>query len=292
MQAMPTASVIRRKTASVARYGRAAAGTFWYVVVLGVLAFELLPIAWVLLTSIKPEREFFVYPPSLMFEPTLANFASAGSQPSFVRALVNTAVVAVVTTSIAVLLGILMAYALARFRFPGADVLLIAVIATRMVPRATMLVPFFVMMGNLQLTNTVAALVLAYSSFSLPFAVWMMYGFYLEFPVDLEDAARVDGCSRLQALWHISLPLVAPGVAATAILTFIYAWNEFVLAVVLAGGPARTLPVYIASFVTERETVWGDLFAVSSIAILPVFVLALLVQKHLVRGLTAGAVKG
>lgn len=289
------ASVTSHRPSALAgrvRFRLATGDAFWHLVILAILAFELLPIGWVILTSVKPEREFFAYPPSILFQPTLANFGSVLTQAAFLKALLNTVIVSVVTTMLAVLLGVLMSYALARFRFRGADLILIAVIATRMVPRATMLVPFFVMMRALQLTNTLPALVLAYSSFALPFAVWMMYGFFLEFPSELEDAARVDGCSRLQALWHISLPLVAPGVAATAILTYIYAWNEFVLALILAGGQARTLPVYIATFVTERETVWGDLFASSSIAILPVFVLAMLVQKHLVRGLTAGAVKG
>jgi multiple sugar transport system permease protein len=161
-----------------------------------------------------------------------------------------------------------------------------------MVPRITLVLPFYVIFTQLHLINTRAALIVSYTTFALPFGIWMMIGFLQDLPIDLEEAAAVDGCNRWQILRHIVVPLAAPGIATTAIFAFLLGWNEFLLALILAGPDSRTLPVMVAGFETDRGILWGQFSAAAIAIMLPVVVVALILQRHIVRGLTLGAVKG
>ena len=256
----------------------------------------LLPVYWMLTISLKSEVDQFSVPPKwLAFEPTLAHYRDAFVERSFGQYLVTSAIVAVLSTACALLLGTLAAYGLARFRLPRRLNTRVAlwILSTRMFPPIVTAVPLFLLMSELQLLDTVAALVIVYTAFNLPFVVWMMRGFFQEIPRELEEAARVDGDTRLGALRRVILPLVAPGLAATAVFCLIISWNEFLFALTLTQTDnAMTLPVGIAGRVTQYEIEWGVMSAAGVVAMIPILVFALAVQRYLVRGLSLGAVKG
>ena len=256
----------------------------------------LAPVYWMLTISLKSEVDQFATPPRwLSFTPTLAHYRDAFLTRSFGQYLITSLIVAVISTLCALLFGTLAAYALARFRLPRKldAKLALWILSTRMFPPIVTAVPLYLMMRDLRLLDTKASLVIVYTAFNLPFVVWMMRGFFLEVPRELEEAARVDGDSRLGALWRVVLPLVAPGLAATAVFCLIISWNEFLFALVLTQtDAAMTLPVGIAGRVTQYEIKWGVMSAAGVVAMLPILVFALAVQRYLVRGLSLGAVKG
>ena len=255
-----------------------------------------LPVYWMLTISLKTEIDQFADPPKwLSFSPTLEHFTDAFVNRSFGQYLLTSAVVAVVSTLCALFIGTLAAYSLARFRLPYNldSKLSLWILSTRMFPAIVTAVPLFLMMRDLRLLNTRLSLIIVYTAFNLPFVVWMMRGFFAELPRDLEEAALIDGDSRIGALFRIVLPLVAPGLAATAVFCLIVSWNEFLFALVLTQtDAAMTLPVGIAGRVTQYEIKWGVMSAAGTVAIVPILVFALAVQKYLVRGLSLGAVKG
>jgi multiple sugar transport system permease protein len=260
------------------------------------VAAALVPVYWMITISLKSEVDQFAVPPRwVLFEPTLAHYRDAFVARSFGRYLFNSVVVAVISTAFAMVLGTLAAYALTRAEFPRrrAERLSLWILSTRMFPPIVTVVPLFLLMRDLRLLNTLVALVIVHTAFNLPFVVWMMRGFFREVPRDLEEAARIDGDSRLGALRRVVLPLVAPGLAATAIFCLIVSWNEFLFALTLAQTDvAMTLPVGIAGRVTQYEIKWGVMSAAGVVAMLPILVFALAVQRYLVRGLSLGAVKG
>jgi multiple sugar transport system permease protein len=267
-----------------------------YLVLFFALLVAIAPIYWMLTISLKTEADQFASPPHwISFAPTLAHYYDAFVERSFGQYLVTSALVAVLSTAAALVIGTLAAYALARFRLPF-DLdkkLSLWILSTRMFPAIVTAIPLFLMMRDLQLLNTRLSLVIVYTGFNLPFVVWMMRGFFAELPRDLEEAAMVDGDSRLGALRRVELPLVAPGLAATAVFCLIVSWNEFLFALVLTQtDAAMTLPVGIAGRVTQYEIKWGVMSAAGAVAIVPILVFALAVQKYLVRGLSLGAVKG
>jgi multiple sugar transport system permease protein len=271
-------------------------GFLKYVAVGVALAAALAPVYWMITISLKSEVDHFATPPPWFnFTPTLEHYCEAFVTRSFGQYLITSAVVAVISTLCALVLGTLAAYALARFRLPY-DLdrkLSLWILSTRMFPAIVTAVPLFLMMRDLRLLNTKAALIVVYTAFNLPFVVWMMRGFFDEVPRDLEEAALVDGDSRLGALVRVVLPLVAPGLAATAVFCLIVSWNEFLFALVLTQTDASmTLPVGIAGRVTQYEIKWGVMSAAGAVAIVPILVFAMAMQKYLVRGLSLGAVKG
>lgn len=280
-----------RRLAAI-NWGELAWEVLKYSLVVLVLIALLTPIYWIFASSLKLERDFFVSPPAFLFEPTLVNYERSLSDLQFLTYLSNSLMVSGATTLTVLVIGSLAAHALARYEFPAAKWIAIAILSARLVPGATMIMPYYVLFRWYGLVNTVPGLVLAYVGFSLPFACWLLYGFFLEIPSDVEDSARIDGCNDFDVFWRIVLPLTRPGLAATAILVFLNTWNEFLFALVLAGRDTRTLPVYLATFISERTVFWGSLFAVASVMVVPCLILVLLVQRSLVRGLTAGAVKG
>jgi len=281
-----------------------------YVILSIWMVFTLFPVAWLLMSSVKEPQDVFAMPPQWIFTPTLHNYevvlgltipteletvteASAGTGMSpFPRFLFNTVVVAVGTTVLALALGSTAAYALTLFYPRQRNGLLIGVMITRLVPPVVLIIPIYVIWRNFELLDTHAGLILAYLTFALPFVIWMMRGFLLDIPVELEEAAMIDGASRLQALMRVVLPLAAPGLAATAIFVILLAWNDFFFALILTSGNARTVTPYIGGFITDKAVLWGRLYASSAIIMLPVLVFGLAVQKQLAHGLTGGAVKG
>ena len=265
------------------------------VITIALLA-TLAPVYWMITISFKREVDQFALPPKwFVFAPTLEHYADAFINRSFGQYLFNSLFVAVASTICALVIGTLAAYAVARFRLPwNLDrKLALWILSTRMFPAIVTAVPLFLIMRALWLVNTRVSLIIVYTALNLPFVVWMMRGFFAEVPRDLEEAAMVDGDSRMGAFWRVVLPLVAPGLAATAVFCLIVSWNEFLFALVLTQtDDAMTLPVGIAGRVTQYGIKWGAMSAAAVVAMLPILVFALSVQRYLVRGLSLGAVKG
>lgn len=268
----------------------------YFLFLAAALAVALVPVYWLAGIALKREVDQFAVPPVwFAFTPTLAHYREIFFARPFATYLWNSTVVAAVSTLLALALGTPAAYALARFRFPYRleERLSFWILSTRMFPTIVSVVPLFLLMHRLELLNSRAALILIYTSFNLPLVVWMMRGFLAEVPPELEEAAMVDGHSRLGALLRVVLPLAAPGLAATAVFCLIFAWNEFLFALVLTQTDASmTLPVGIAGQVTQYEIKWGAMSAAGVLAMVPVLAFACLAQRYLVRGLSLGAVKG
>lgn len=267
-----------------------------YALLIFALLLALAPVYWLITISFKHEVDQFAVPPKWFhFSPTLEHYADAFLARSFGQYLLNSLLIAVASTACALLIGTLAAYAFARFQLPANlnQKLALWILSTRMFPAIVTAVPLFLIMRDFGLVNTRASLVIVYTAFNLPFVVWMMRGFFAEVPPDLEEAAMIDGDSRLGALWRVVLPLVAPGLAATAVFCLIVSWNEFLFALVLTQtDDAMTLPVGIAGRVTQYGIKWGAMSAAAVVAIIPILAFAMSVQRYLVRGLSLGAVKG
>jgi multiple sugar transport system permease protein len=263
-----------------------------YLVVIITVILSIAPILYLFITSFKPAELTFALPPVWIFTPTLKNYTDVIVGGDFIKYFINSLVVAISATFIALVLGSFAAYGFARFRFHGHFWLRMSVLIPQMLPPITIIVPLYVLFNGLKLIDTQIALIISYLTFTIPLAIWLMIGFFEDVPVDLEESAMIDGCSRFEALFRIILPLVAPGLAATAILGFLYCWNEFLYAVILTGRDARTLPVTITSFMTNKAILWGRITASGSLVLIPVLIFALIAQRYLIRGLSKGAVKG
>lgn len=264
-----------------ARYGTA----------LTVLVLVLLPFVWLLVTSFKPNSIIFAIPPVLVFEPTLQNYVDLWDgifPPSFL----NSAVVAVSTTVLSVLIGVPGAYALSRASFKHKEQMSLWILASRMAPPIAFTIPYFLAYRHAGLLDTRTGLVIIYLTFNLSLVVWMMRSFFDALPPALEEAAWIDGASMFQAFFKIVLPLAAPGLAATAILCFIYAWNDFFFALILTRTHAMTATVAIVNFMNLEGWEWGKIAAGGTLVMLPVLVFSFLVRRYLVAGLAAGAIKG
>jgi ABC-type glycerol-3-phosphate transport system permease component len=269
-------------------YSRAAL----YTTMLLVVVVALLPFVWAFLTSLKPERQIFAFPPRLLPEPaTLYNYGRAVDH-GLLLALFNSSVISLATVGLVLTAGALAAYPLARMRFRGSQVVLFLIIAPLMIPGLVNLVPTYIMMAKLGLLDSYQGLILIYWVHSLPLAIWILRGFFQTIPRELEDAAAVDGASRLQSLWSIVLPLSQPALAAVALLVFLNAWNEFVIASIMTSSALmRTAQVFLYLNMTDVGVNWGEMMA-SALAInLPVLGLFLLLQRRFIAGLTAGALR-
>ncbi|GAK57167.1 putative transmembrane component of ABC transporter [Candidatus Vecturithrix granuli] len=251
----------------------------------------LLPPILLLLTSIKTELDALSFPPKWIFQPTLKNYIEIVDTSPLVAYGVNSLIVASLNTAACLIIGSLAAYGLARFRFRGSDDLAFWFLSVRMMPPVAGIIPIYIIMKNLRLLDTVWCLIIAYLTFNLPFVIWMLKGFFEEIPREVEESALIDGCSEFGVYSKIALPLIAPGLAATAILAFIFSWNEFLFALILTGTRAVTLPVGIIGFMKETGINWGYMTAGGVLALIPVILFVMFVQKHLVKGLTLGAIK-
>jgi ABC-type glycerol-3-phosphate transport system permease component len=265
-----------------------------YVCALGISAFALFPIYYVVITSLKTRSEIYTRTPDLWpNHPQWQQYTRVFGEGHVGRALVNSLIIAVPTTLICVLVAGMAAYALARLEIPFKRTLLMLILTTQMFPLVVLIIPLFVLMRNANLIGTYEGLVIAYLAFTVPLAIWIMRGFIVTIPEELEHAAMTDGATRVGAMFRVILPIAGPGLVATAALSFIAAWNEFMLALTFMNSEERkTLPLVLQSFVGRGDTDWGAVMATSVIYTLPVAIFFLLLRKRLMLGMTAGAVKG
>jgi multiple sugar transport system permease protein len=291
MTTMTESAVTQRKGAGGWRW----AGRIFLTLLLG---FTVMPMFWMVITSLKTGFAAMQYPPQWWpSEPTLENYwrlldpnSSVGND--FLHYFWNSLWVSTVTTALAVAVAVPAAYAFSRFRFPGRNFLFFAVLLRNMFPAVVFLVPLFILMKALGLVNTHGSLILTYLTFGLPLAIWLLKGFYDNIPIQLEQAARIDGATRFQAFLLIVMPLSTPGIIATSIYSFIGAWNEYIYAYTfLTRHDQMTLPVGIQRFFSENATDWPGLMAATFLMSIPVVVLFLVLQRYFVRALTEGAVK-
>ncbi len=260
--------------------------------VVAALAVYAIPFFWQLLTSLKPEAELMVLPPLLPSRLTWDHYRVVLEQSVMLRALVNSLGVGAITTLLALVLGLFGAYGIARYPLPGKGLLLLLIIGGTAFPQIATVSPLYLLMRALELRDTWLALILANASFALPLVIWLLTGFLQEIPVQLEEAAAVDGAGRARAFRWIVLPLLAPGLASAALLTFLFSWNEFLFAYTFTATEAsRTVPVALALFPGVFEVPWGDIAAASILASVPPVALVVGLQRYLVRGLLSGAVR-
>jgi multiple sugar transport system permease protein len=261
----------------------------FYAIGIVTMGLFLFPIYWMILSSFKPALASSAFPPVFTFSPTLDNYIAVFAQNDFLRFLWNSLVIGVGSTVIGLVLGLPAAYAIVRFHHRRTAFL---VLVARIAPGISYLVPWFILFSQLDLVGTFTALILAHLTVSLPLIIWIMLGFIEDVPIELEEAALIDGCSRAGVFWRVMLPLIKPGIATAAILSFIMSWNNFLYSVVLADNDTQTLPVAVYSFLSFGSFDWGGLTAAATLISLPVMLLVLVIQRHIVRGLAAGAVKG
>jgi multiple sugar transport system permease protein len=263
-----------------------------FIIIIITLIWTLLPLTWIIFASFKPSSEQFTVPPRWFPENfTLNNYIYFFSTPELVRAFFNSIIVTLCSTGIALGLGFPAAYALSRFKWKYSNTLSFIILLARMTPPIVMVLPFFMIARYLDISGTYLPIIIATSFFSVPFAVWMMRGFFAEIPETLEEAGMIDGCTRFRALIKIVLPLTIPGAAATSILCALISWNEFLFALILTGKETRTLPVLVNMFVSERNIDWGVMSAAALITVLPMVIFGILIQNNLVKGLTMGSSK-
>lgn len=272
-----------------------------YAIIVLILAASLFPIAWMIITSFKPADDIMTMPPRFIFRPTLDNYIYALHKANFAHFIENTIYVALASTVIVIVLSSLASYSFARYN-PGGGNILFFILTTKMFPAIAVVLPYFIIfqiIGDTGVGRVLGigldrrgALVISYTMFNLPFAIWLMVSFFQDIPRELEDSARLDGYNRLQVLWRVVLPLAAPGIAVTAIFCLIFSWNEFLFAYILTRDAARTITVGVESFFTLRGILWGPVAAAATISVAPMLVFVLILQRYMVRGLTFGAVRG
>ncbi len=266
--------------------------TVFYIGLICAVFFFVFPIFWIVTTSLKHRVDVYTEKPVLLFSVTWQNYQRIFELHDFGRYLLNSFIVATSVTLIIVYFGALAAYALTRWRIQGYNWVSLAIISARMFPPIALLPSFFLFASRIGIVDTRRVLIFAHATYGLPFIVFMLAGFFRQIPRDLDDAALIDGCSYFRLFNWIMLPSVAPGLAATAILSFIWSWNEFLFALVLTRASSKTLPVVISEFIGFVQVDWQGLTAMATILLLPSIIITFAAQKYLVRGLTAGAVKG
>lgn len=271
-----------------------------YFLMLLLAIYILAPLVWILMMSFKSKADVIAVPPKFIFTPTLDNykalFGVAGGQTlvtgsAFLSYFKNSLILSVGSVLLALVLGLPAAYAIARLRFKAKEPLAFTYLSFRFVPEITIILPLYVIYQQLKLYNTYLGLILVYQLIALPLMIWMMRSYFEEIPIAIEQAAQTDGYSWFASFRKLILPLVAPGMAATLVLAFIFCWNNFVFGLMLGGNSTQPVTVGLLSFMGTNEVQWGLMAAATIVAILPLFILALLVQRYMIRGLTFGAVK-
>jgi multiple sugar transport system permease protein len=257
------------------------------------LAVWAFPVIWGLLTSFKTERDVLAYPPTVLFEPTLDNYREVifgGS--SILPNIWSSFVVSTSATLLTMLFAVPAAYALARLRYPAKRASGFYVLATQMLPPVGLIIPYYLVLQGIGWLDTYSGLATIYLTFSLPFAIWLMVSYFEDIPLEMEEAALLDRAGRLRTLWYVILPQARGGIAVTTIFVFLNAWNEFLFAVVLGGNNVRPVTVAMFNFISVEQTQWARLAAGAMLAMAPVILIGLAAQRHIVKGLTVGAVKG
>jgi multiple sugar transport system permease protein len=269
--------------------------------VLALVLWTVFPFFWILLTSLKRPLDVIAAPPKLLFEPTTENYRAifmgqqrglyASARPDFPLFFLNSIVISCGAVALSFLAGIPASFALARYQFRFKEPLAFLFLSFRFAPFITFLIPLYILFQRLGLYNTYSGLVLAYQLISLPFTIWMLRSFFMEIPLEVEEAAKIDGCSWWGVLTRVILPLSLPGMAVTLILGFMFCWNAFNYPLMLAG--RQTFPVTVGAiqFISYEQVLWGQMAAASLVAVVPQLVLSLFVQKYIVRGLTMGAIR-
>ncbi|UOB08390.1 carbohydrate ABC transporter permease [Streptomyces sp. HP-A2021] len=264
-----------------------------WALLLVVVAAYAFPFLYLMLTSFKTPSDALAVPPTILPKVwSLENFTKALNTPGVTAAFINSVTTAVLSTVISLVLAVPAAYAVSRFGTLSGRVFIVVALVTRMVPPVAIGVPLIGMMKSLGLTDTPVGTAIAHTTISLPLSIWLMVSFFEAVPAELEDAAKVDGCSRLGALIRVVLPVVSGGVAVTAIFAFLASWNEFLFALLLTAVKAQTVPILIANFQTQYGLQWGPMTAMATLYSIPVILLTLVLQRRIVAGLTLGAVKG
>ena len=284
---------------------RARAFTPWDIVrqvlVMAILVAFMFPLFWMLMTSFKSYGDILVSPPRWVFEPTLNNYVDAFQKADFAHYILNTLTVAALSTAIVIPTSALASYGFARYNVGGGN-LMFFILTTRMMPPIAVVLPFFMIFKTLGATDIgstlglgldqLGTLVVCYTIFNLPFAIWLMHSFFQDIPTEIEDSARLDGYSRWQVLRKVVLPLAAPGIAVTTIFCILFSWNEFFFASILTRSNAKTITMGVGDFWTQQGVLWGPLSAAAVVCVVPMIVMALILQRDIVRGLTFGAVRG
>jgi N,N'-diacetylchitobiose transport system permease protein len=294
----PTSLRAKRRRAAVSdetvTVGRSRTGTFFANLIGVVFAIVMIfPVYWVLNTAFKPQSEVLSYSPSLLpTHPTLDNFKSALKAPLFLTDMANGLIVTIAAVLCALVVGFLAALAIARFRFFGRKAIILTVLAVQLVPLIALIIPLFLLLQKVHLTNTLVGVALVYVVLVLPYTVWTLRGFISGIPRELDEAALIDGCSRFQTFWRIILPLTGPGLVATSVYGFIQAWNEYIIINTLNNPEKQNLMAWLLQNQTTRGTAWGPLMAGAIITSIPVVIFFLIIQRNIATGLTAGAVKG
>lgn len=258
-----------------------------------VLALWAFPIFWAIVVALKSESEVLAFPPSLVFKPTLANFGdSLVGRFSILPEMWTSLVISSVATLLTIVLAVPASYAFARLRLPAGKFLGFYVLATQMLPPVGLVIPYFLILNRVGWLDTYQGMITVYLTFSLPFAIWLMVSFMEDIPREMEEAAAIDRASRLKTLWYVILPQVRGGIAVTVVFVFLNCWDEFLFAVQLSGNHVRPVTVAMYNFVSVEQTLWAKLSAASLIAMVPVIAIGFAAQRHIVKGLTVGAVKG
>ncbi|MEJ7932473.1 carbohydrate ABC transporter permease [Ramlibacter sp. AN1015] len=251
------------------------------------------PVLWALLTSFKTERDVLSWPPSVVFTPTLDNYREVlWGRSSILPNLWSSTVLSCATTALTMLFAVPAAYALARLRYAGKRASGFYILATQMLPPVGLIIPYYLVLQRIGGLDSYGGLTTIYLTFSLPFAIWLMVSYFEDIPYEMEEAALLDRAGRMRTLWHVILPQVRGGIAVTTVFVFLNAWNEFMFAVVLGGNTVRPVTVAMFNFISVEQTQWARLAAGAMVAMAPVIAVGLFAQRHIVKGLTLGAVKG
>ncbi|WP_433303028.1 carbohydrate ABC transporter permease [Actinoplanes sp. CA-030573] len=292
--APPVRKSRRRPDDGVMTVGRSRAGTIaanTTGIVFSLLM--LFPVYWVLNTAFKPADEVLALTPTFLPKnPTLANFTSAFKAPLFLQDMLNGLIVTLLAVAGALVVGFLAALAIARFGFYGRKAIILVILGVQLVPLLALIIPLFLMLQSVHLTNSLVGVSITYLVLILPYTVWTLRGFISGIPRELDEAALIDGCTRGQVFWRIILPLTGPGLVATSVYGFIQAWNEFIIINTLNSPAKQNLMAWLLQNQTTRGTAWGPLMAGAIITSIPVVVFFLIIQRNIATGLTAGAVKG
>jgi multiple sugar transport system permease protein len=262
--------------------------TLFYAGAVGLCVPPLFVFAWMIMTGLKTGVQNIAYPPEFLFTPTLENFKAVFEQHNFFRYLMNSLIIATLSTGLSLVLGLPAAYSIAKYRQSKIGII---ILLARMTPFVSYLLPWYIIFRYLKLIDTYTALTLTHLIITLPMVAWLMVAFFESVPAELEDAAMIDGCSRLKSFLIIVLPLVRNGIATSAIMSFIFSWNQFLFSLILSGPQTKTVPVAVYNFISYGKIDWAGIGAAATLIVLPVSVFAFFVRKTIVQGLTMGALK-
>jgi multiple sugar transport system permease protein len=262
-----------------------------YLFLVVYIIITLMPYLWLVITSFKTRVDAFAVPPKWIFHPIFYNYVQAFIDKGFILNLRNSVIITSLSTGLSLLIGLPSAYAFSRFPVKGDRVLLYYLLGTRFTPIVVLCLPLYLIMAKLGMTDNFVGIVIAHVTFNLPFVVWMMKGFFDMIPREIDEAAVVDGCSWFYIFSRMAIPLAGSGLAATAVFCAVNSWNEFMMALILTGRSTATMPVAVPGLLTPQGTIWGQIAAVGTVITIPVLIFAIIVQKHMIKGMSMGAIK-